>query len=84
MISRGIYHKPRYTVSLLLPMPNQRLQTRYYRHYTVGKKVNDLNHIMIKPGRRESKQMCHINFICGYPFYALCHLAFQSVDNERT
>ena len=53
-------------VLALLPVPNKPLQARYFGPYTVEEKVSDLNYVINTPGRRKSKQMCHVNMLKRY------------------
>lgn len=53
-------------VLALLPIPGNPLQARYFGPYIVDKKVSDLNYIVLTPGRRKQKQMCHINMLKKY------------------
>ena len=50
-------------VLALLPIPGRPLQARYYGHYTVDKKLSDVNYSVNTPGRRKQKQLCHINML---------------------
>ena len=53
-------------VLALLPIPARPLQARYYGHYTVDKKLSDVNYTVNTPGRRKQKQLCHINMLKKY------------------
>ena len=53
-------------VLALLPIPGNPLQARYFGPYIVEKKVSDLNYIVLTPGRRKQKQMCHVNMLKLY------------------
>ena len=53
-------------VLALLPIPGNPLRARYFGPYTVHQKVSDLNYIILTPGRRKQKQMCHINMLKEY------------------
>ncbi|XP_062610561.1 uncharacterized protein LOC134272333, partial [Saccostrea cucullata] len=53
-------------VLVLLPIPGQPLRAKYFGPFEVERKVNDLNYIIKTPGRRKSKQLCHINMIKQY------------------
>ena len=53
-------------VLALLPIPGRPLQARYYGPYTVDKKLSDVNYIVNTPGRRNQKQLCHINMFKKY------------------
>ena len=58
--------KPGDKVLALLPIPGRPLQARYFGPYTIDKKTSDLNYIINTPGRRKTKQMCHINMLKEY------------------
>ncbi|XP_061190377.1 uncharacterized protein LOC133198276 [Saccostrea echinata] len=58
--------KPGNKVLVLLPIPGQPLRAKYFGPFEVEQKVNDLNYIIKTPGRRKSKQLCHINMIKQY------------------
>ena len=58
--------KPGDKVLALLPIPGRPLQTRYYGPYTVHKNISDVNYIINTPGRRNQKQLCHINMLKEY------------------
>uniref|UniRef100_A0A8W8MZ15 Integrase catalytic domain-containing protein n=1 Tax=Magallana gigas TaxID=29159 RepID=A0A8W8MZ15_MAGGI len=53
-------------VLVLLPIPGQPLRAKYFGPFEVEQKVNDVNYIIKTPGRRKSKQLCHINMIKQY------------------
>ena len=53
-------------VLALLPIPGRPLQARYFGPYTIDKKTSDLNYIINTPGRRKTKQMCHVNMLKEY------------------
>ena len=53
-------------VFALLPMSGKPLKARYYGHYTVDKKLSNVNHIVNTPGRHNLKQLCHINMLKKY------------------
>ena len=58
--------KPGDKVLALLPIPGKPLQARYFGPYTIDKITSDLNYIINTPGRRKSKQMCHVNMLKQY------------------
>ena len=53
-------------VLVLLPIPRQPLQARYFGPYTIMKKVNDVDYIVDTPDRRKSQRLCHINMLKQY------------------
>ena len=53
-------------VLALLSIPGKPLQARYYGHYTIDKKLSDVNYTVNTPGRRKQKQLCHINMLKKY------------------
>jgi hypothetical protein len=64
--SKARTFKPGDNVLVLLPFPGQPLRAKYFGPFDIAKKVNDLNYIVKTPGRRKSKQLCHINMIKQY------------------
>lgn len=64
--SKARTFKPGDKVLVLLPIPGQPLRAKYFGPFDIEKKVNDLNYIVKTPGRRKSKQLCHINMIKQY------------------
>ena len=58
--------RPGEKVLVLLPCTGNPLRARYFGPYEVESKVNDLNYIVKTPGRRKSRQLCHINMIKVY------------------
>ena len=58
--------KPGDKVLALLPTPGNPLKARYFGPYTVLKKLSELNYIILTPGWRKQKQMCHINMLKEY------------------
>ena len=53
-------------VLVLLPIPHQLLQARYFGPYTVIWKVNDVDYIVETPDRRKPQRLCHINMLKKY------------------
>ena len=53
-------------VLVLLPIPQQPLQARYFGLYTVIQKVNDVDYIVDTPDRWKSQRLCHINMLKKY------------------
>ena len=53
-------------VLVFLPVTGQPLQARYFGPYVIERKVNDTDYIVLTPGRRKSKRLCHINMIKKY------------------
>ena len=41
---------------VLLPVPQNPLQTKFFGPYTIEKKLSNLNYIIHTPGRRKQKQ----------------------------
>ena len=58
--------KPGDKVLVLLPVPQNPLQAKFFGPYTIEKKLSDLNYIVHTPGRRKQKQLCHINMLKEY------------------
>ena len=50
-------------VLALMPIVGSPFQARYTGPYTVIEKLSDLNYFIATPGRRKSKQLCHINLL---------------------
>ena len=48
-------------VLALLPIPYRPLHARYFGHYTVVRKISDVNFIVNTSERRKNQQLCHIN-----------------------
>ena len=42
------------------------MQARYYGHYTVDKKLSDINYIVNTPERRKQNKLCRINMLKKY------------------
>ena len=53
-------------VLVLLPIPRQPLQARYFGPYTIVKKVSDVDYIVDTPDRRKSQRLCHVNMLKKY------------------
>ena len=53
-------------VLVLLPIPRQPLQARYFGLYTIIKKVNGVDYIVDSPDRRKSQRLCHISMLKQY------------------
>ena len=51
---------------MLLPVPQNPPQAKFFGPYTVEMKLSDLNNIVHTPGRRKQKQLCHINMLKEY------------------
>ena len=51
---------------MLLPVPQNHLQAKFFGPYTIEKKLSDLNYIVHTPGRQKQKQLCHINMLKEY------------------
>ena len=51
---------------ILLPLHRSPLKVRFCGPFTVQEKINDVDYIMSTPGRRKSKQLCHINMLKPY------------------
>ena len=66
--ARQRHFKPGDTVLVLLPVPQNPLQAKFFGPYTIEKKLSDLNYIIHTPGQRKQKQLCHINMFKEY-FY---------------
>ena len=50
-------------IIVLLSIPQQPLQAKYFGAYTVTKKVNDVDYIIHTPDRQKSQRLCHINML---------------------
>lgn len=55
-------------VLALMPIVGSPFQAKYTGPYTVIEKITDLNYFIATPGRRKSKQLCHVNLL--KPFYS--------------
>jgi transposase InsO family protein len=64
--ARQRHFKPGDKVLVLLPVPQNPLQAKFFGPYTIEKKLSDLNYIVHTPGRRKQKQLCHINMLKEY------------------
>ena len=53
-------------VLVLFPITGQPLQARYFGPCEVESKVGEVDYIVKTPGRRKSKQLCHINMLKEY------------------
>ena len=51
---------------MLLPVPQNPLQAKFFGPYTIEKKLSDVNYIVHTPVRRKQKQHCHINMLKEY------------------
>ena len=51
---------------VFLPLHGNPLQARFCRPFTILEKLNDVDYIVSIPGRRKSKQLCHINMLKPY------------------
>lgn len=41
-------------------------QTKYTSPYTVIEKISDVNYLIVTPGRKKSRQLCHVNLLKSY------------------
>ena len=48
---------------VLLPIPCQPLQARYFGPHEIVKKINDADYIVDTPDTRKSQRLCHINML---------------------
>ena len=60
------HYKPGDKVLVLLSVPQNSLQAKFFDPLTNEKKLSDLNYIVHTPGWRMQKQLCHINMIKEY------------------
>lgn len=58
--------KPGDKVLVLFPIRENPLQARYFGPYEVESKMGDVNYVIKTPGRRKSRQLCHINMLKEY------------------
>ena len=58
--------KPGDKVLVLFPIPGHPLQARYHGPCEVESKVGEVDYIIKTPGRRKSRQLCHINMLKEY------------------
>ncbi len=49
-----------------MPVVGLPFQAKYSVPYTVTDKVSDLNYLIATPGRKKSKQLCHVNLLKPY------------------
>ena len=64
--ARARSFKPGEKVMVLLPLHGNPLQARFCGPFTILEKLNDVDYIVSTPGRRKSKQLCHINMLKPY------------------
>ena len=53
-------------VLVFLPLPGHALQARYFGPYVIESKLNDLNYVVLTPGRQKEKRVCHVNMLKKY------------------
>lgn len=53
-------------VLALMPIMGSPFQTKYTSPYTVIEKISDLNYLIVTPGRKKSRQLCHVNLLKSY------------------
>ena len=53
-------------VLVFLPIPGNSLQAKYFGPYVIEKKINDLNYVVLTPGRQKQKRVCHVNMLKKY------------------
>ncbi|PIK41670.1 hypothetical protein BSL78_21475 [Apostichopus japonicus] len=53
-------------VLVLFPIQGQPLQARYFGPYEIESKMGDVDYVVKTPGRRKSRQLCHINMLKKY------------------
>ena len=68
-------------VLALTPIVGSPFQAKYTSPYTVIEKLSDLNYFIATPGRRKSKQLCHINLL--RPFYNRVSESGQAEEGVR-
>ena len=64
--TRSRVFKPGDKVLVLFPIPGNPLQARYFGPYEVESKVGEVDYVVKTPGRRKSRQLCHINMLKEY------------------
>ncbi|XP_033761567.1 uncharacterized protein LOC117343335 [Pecten maximus] len=64
--ARSRVFEPGEMVLVLLPVPGHSLQARYHGPYEVECRVGELDYVVKTPGRRKTKQLCHINMLKKY------------------
>jgi len=85
--ARSREFKPGDQVLAILPVPGNALHTRYSGPYVVERKVNALDYVILTPGRRKSRRLCHINML--KPYYQsdvkpVAIAATECVETDRT
>ena len=55
--------KPGDKVLTFIPVPGSPLQAKYYRPYTITKKISEQNYIIDTPDHRKNIQNIHINLL---------------------
>ena len=68
-------------VLALMPIVGSPFQAEYTGPYTVIEKLSDFNYFIATPGRRKSKQLCHINLL--KPFYNCGSESGQAEEGMR-
>ena len=53
-------------VLVLFPVLGQTLQASYQGPFTIERKLNDVDYVIMTPGRRKSRQLCHVNMLKSY------------------
>ena len=64
--ARQRHFKPGDKVLVLLPVPQNPLQAKFFGPYTIEKMLSDLHYIVHTPRRQKQKQLCHINMLKEY------------------
>ncbi len=64
--ARSRVFKPGDKVLALFPVLGNPLQAKYSGPYEIETKLGDLNYVIKTPGRRKSRQLCHVNMLKEY------------------
>ena len=63
-------------VLVLLPIPGNSLQAKFYRPYIIEQKLGPVDYIVSTPDRRKTKRVCHVNLLKQYherdPCFVTC------------
>jgi len=88
--ARNRIFEPGDKVLVLFPIPGNPLQARYFGPYEVESKQGEVNYIVKTPGRRKSRQLCHVNMLKEYIERSdsgmakpICSVMHANVDNVK-
>ena len=58
--------KPGDKVLVLLPLQGDPLSAKFSGPYTIEKKLNEVNYVVVTPDRRKTRRVCHVNMLKPY------------------